>query len=221
LLSESISAEERIMTQDELLEEVAGHAGLHSVAEAERALSAVLGVLGARLSHSESLALADELPPGVGEPLRAARFERAFDLEELYARVARAEQVTTGFAVEHTLSVCQAVAEVVSGAALERIRRALPPPMAALFTPREVAEPPVVEHVAPPAPTLAQGRPGSRHPLSEANAERAHSESIVRSDNPHADTKLSSSHGLTQEREHESLSTGKPGPSRPLSERRR
>jgi uncharacterized protein (DUF2267 family) len=209
------------MTQDELLDEVAAHAGLHSAAEAERALAAVLAALGTRLSHSESLALADELPFTAGEPLRQARFDRAFDLDELYARVARAEGVAPGFAVEHTLSVCQAVAESITGAALERIRKALPPPMAALFTPREISAPPDVEHVAAAAETLARGRPGSRHPLSEASAERAHSESIARSDNPHAETKLSSSRGLTQEREHESLATGKPGPTRPINDRRR
>lgn len=44
------------------------------------------------------------------------------------------------------------------------------------------------------------------------------SESVAKSENPHADTKLSSSHGLTQEREHDTLAEGRPGSKHPLSE---
>jgi hypothetical protein len=65
--------------------------------------------------------------------------------------------------------------------------------------------------------TLASGRPGSRHPISDARPNRAHAHSVARSDNPHGDTKLSSSHGFTQERENETLADGRPGPKRTLS----
>ncbi len=68
--------------------------------------------------------------------------------------------------------------------------------------------------------TLAEGRPGSAHPLSEARPERAQSQSVARADNPHGDTKLSSATGLTQEREGETLATGHLGSNRPLSERK-
>jgi hypothetical protein len=44
------------------------------------------------------------------------------------------------------------------------------------------------------------------------------SESVVKNDNPHGDTKLSSAHGTTQEREHETLAEGRPGSRRPISE---
>jgi hypothetical protein len=45
---------------------------------------------------------------------------------------------------------------------------------------------------------------------------------MAKSDDPHADTKLSSSQGLTQERFEESLATGKPpGPVHPVSDTRR
>ncbi|HVK68207.1 MAG TPA: DUF2267 domain-containing protein, partial [Polyangium sp.] len=68
--------------------------------------------------------------------------------------------------------------------------------------------------------TLATGRAGSQTPLSEARPERAHGESVVRAENPHGETKLSSSRGLTQEREQETLAEGEPGPLRPVSEQR-
>ncbi|MBX3231426.1 MAG: hypothetical protein KIT84_10810 [Labilithrix sp.] len=66
--------------------------------------------------------------------------------------------------------------------------------------------------------TLATGRPGSRHPISEARHAGAHAESVVRSDNPHGDMKLSSARGTTQEREHEDLAEGKPGADRNLAD---
>jgi hypothetical protein len=75
-------------------------------------------------------------------------------------------------------------------------------------------------HTAGHGDTLAEGRPGSRHPLSEARSDRSQSESVVATENPHADTKLSSAHGLTQEREGESLATGHSGSDRPLDEGR-
>lgn len=61
----------------------------------------------------------------------------------------------------------------------------------------------------PQGHTLADGKPGSRHPLSEANPSHGQSHSVAESANPHADTKLSSSKGTTQEREKEDLAEGK------------
>jgi hypothetical protein len=90
--------------------------------------------------------------------------------------------------------------------------------MSALLTPREPAGEFEYVHLEPGRGTLAEGRPGSHHPLSEARPERAHSHSVVRADNPHGDTKLSSAVGFTQEREQETLAAGHPGSDRPLSE---
>jgi hypothetical protein len=141
-----------------------------------------------------------------------------FDLAELHARVARREGVRLGLAVEHTGVVCQAVAEALSPAALYRLREALPEPMGALFSPRAPGERFEHVHLDPSHHTLAEGRPGSQHPLAETRVERAQTDSVVRADNPHEDTKLSSATGLTQEREQETLAAGHPGSSRPLSE---
>jgi uncharacterized protein (DUF2267 family) len=207
------------MTHEELVDEVMGHAGLGSPAEAERAIRAVFEVLAERVSRSEAEALADELPATLAEPLRHGHYERDFDLDELYARVAFREAVSPGFAMEHTLSTCQVVAQVVSARVLERLQRALPGAIASLFELRATASGPLPrQRVAAHRNTLAEGRPGSQRPLSDARTDGAHSQSVVCADNPHGDTKLSSSRGMTQEREHESLAEGRPGSKRPLSE---
>jgi len=204
------------MTPRGLVEEVAARAGFRDAEEAARAIRAVLGVLAERLSRSECEALAEALPDGFVEPLRREPLDADFQVEDLYACVAREERVTIGFAKEHIVSVCEVIAEALSDGALGRLERALPSSIAALFVRRAGASdlPP---RTASRRGTLAEGRPGSTHPISEARPERAHGESVVRAENPHGDTKLSSSRGLTQERERESLATGRPGPRHPLT----
>jgi uncharacterized protein (DUF2267 family) len=203
------------MSHDELIEEVAAHAGV-SRTEGARAIAALLATLAERLSAAESAALADALPDTLAAPLHSGCYEGTFDRDELIARVARREGVGLTFALEHAQSVGRVLAEALPPSLLERLRRALPPDIAALLAPPPVeAEPPPR---TPYGHTLADGRPGSRHPLSEAARERAHSQSVARADNPHADTKLSTSRGLTQERERESLATGRPGSTDPLDE---
>lgn len=205
------------MTREELLSQVAERAGLAGLEEAAQTVRAVLAVLCERLSWPTIQALSGELPVPLPTGMRGGSPQEGFDLAELHARVARREDVRPGFAVEHTGVVCQVVAEALSPGALHRLRAALPEPIGALFTPREPAERFEHVHLDPSHHTLAEGRPGSRHPLSESQSERAHAHSVVRADNPHGETKLSSAAGLTQEREQETLATGHPGSSRPLS----
>lgn len=206
------------MTHDELLSHVAGHAGLPDRQEAERTVRAVLEVLGERLSWPVVQALAEDLPAPLAASLRGVDPHQDFNLAELHARVASRTGAPLGRAVEHTGVVCQFLAEALPPGTVHRVREALPEPMSALFTPREPVEEFEYVHLKPGHRTLAEGRPGSQHPLSEARPERAHSHSVVRADNPHGDTKLSSARGLTQEREQETLAAGHPGSDRPLSE---
>ncbi|OJT26115.1 hypothetical protein BO221_09840 [Archangium sp. Cb G35] len=206
------------MTYDELLSHVAEHAGLPGRVEAERIVGAVLSVLGERLSWPVVQALAEDLPASLAASLRDAVPHQDFNLAELHARVAERMRVPLGQAVEHTGVVCQFLAEALSPGTLHRLREALPEPMSVLLTAREPVEGFEFVHLAPGRGTLAEGRPGSHHPLSEARPERAHTQSVARADNPHGDTKLSSAMGLTQEREQETLAAGHPGSERPLSE---
>jgi len=62
--------------------------------------------------------------------------------------------------------------------------------------------------------TLAGGRPGSSHPIADAHASRAQRHSVVNEGDPHADSRLSSAHGLVPEGR--TLADGKPGSKRPL-----
>jgi hypothetical protein len=131
----------------------------------------------------------------------------------------RATSVPLAVAVEHAVVVCRAIGGTLSEQAHARLERALSPELVALFTPHEAPPPP--EHpLAGAGHRLADGRPGSRHPISEAAPRAGQADSVATADNPHADTKLSSARGLTQEREDESLSTGNPRSGRPVNERR-
>ena len=206
------------MTHDELLSHVAGHAGLADRQEAERTVRAVLEVLGERLSGPVLQALAEDLPAPLAASLRGGVPHQDFNLAQLHARVASRTGGPLGRAVELTDVVCQVLARALPPGTVYRVREALPEPMSALFTPREPAEEFEYVHLEPGRRTLAEGRPGSLHPLSEARPERAHSHSVTRADNPLGDTQLSSATGLTQEREQETLAAGHPGSDRPLSE---
>ncbi|MCP3142293.1 DUF2267 domain-containing protein [Pyxidicoccus xibeiensis] len=200
------------MTHAEFLSRVAERAGLADAEDAARTVRAVLEVVGERLGRRELQALAEDLPTPLGALLRDGTHGQDFDLAELYARVARREHVRPGFAVEHTGIVCQVLAEALSDGALHQLREALPEPLAALFMPRAHRERFEYVHLDPVHHhTLAEGQPGSQHPVSRARAERAHTHSVARSDEPHADTRLSSASGLTQERERETLATAHPG----------
>jgi uncharacterized protein (DUF2267 family) len=206
------------MTHEEILSHVAEHTGL-TEEDAARTVRAVLEVLGERLSWPTLQALTEDLPAPLTSGPRGILPHQDFDLGEFHARVARRTQVRLGVAVEHSAVVCQVLAKALSPGTLHRLREALPEPMSALFTPREPEEPFEHVHLDPSRRTLAEGRPGSQHPVSEAGPERAHTHSVARSDNPHGDTKLSSAIGFTQEREQETLAMGHPGSDRPLSER--
>ena len=204
------------MTFEDLLFHTADRTGLPRE-QARQILILVVRVLGEGLRHSRAEALADDLPAELARPLRDAQHGPPFDLAELFRRVASRENVRVGFGVEHVKLVCRLLGEHFSPASRYQFQDSFPEEIAALFEPPEPGdhgEAPV--HLHPERGTLAEGRPGSRHPLSEARPDRTQSQSVVRSENPHADTKLSSSEGLTQEREKETLATGQPGSRRPI-----
>lgn len=200
------------MTHEEFLSRVTERAGLTDTEEAARTAHAVLEVVGERLGRKDLQVLTEDLPAPLSAMLWSGAHDQDFDLVDLYARVSSREHVRPGFAVEHTGVVCQVLAEALSPAALHRLHDNLPGPLGALFTPREHRERFEYVHLDPShRTTLAEGRPGSQHPVSEARPERAHMHSVARNDNPHGDTRLSSASGLTQEREHTTLATGHPG----------
>ncbi|ATB31952.1 DUF2267 domain-containing protein [Melittangium boletus] len=198
------------MTRDEILSRVAERMGLSRQEDAEPVVRTVLESIGERLSGPMRQALAEDLPSLQAENPPSEEPSVDFPLADLHERVSLRADVRIGQAVEFTAVVCQVLAEALTPGTLHRLREALPAPVSALFTPRQRSERFEHVHHDPGRHTLAEGRPGSRHPLSEARPERAHSDSVARSDNPHEETKLSSATGLTQERQHETLATGRP-----------
>jgi uncharacterized protein (DUF2267 family) len=188
-------------------------------ASASRALVVTLQALADYLSKDERSRLRRALPPELRASVTTTRRPLAGDLADFFRHVAALDDTRPGIAVERTEVVCQALGEILSPEARVVLERAIPK-LDELFATRDAPEPPFAPHgPTPGAPRdLAEGRPGGRHPLSSANpALVAHRDSIARSADPHADSKLSSSQGLTQEREGHSLATGRPGSRRPIS----
>ncbi|MFT3767757.1 MAG: DUF2267 domain-containing protein [Minicystis sp.] len=216
-----------MISYDDLVAEVQRRAGLEGPEEAERLLAVTARALGERLLPDEAGPVASALPEPAAQRIREARYERDFDIDELYDRVGRREGAGHGFGREHAQAVCQIIGESVPEAVRVRLQKHLGPSFAPLFEPRpHTSPPPRPVHASPSVEpgrgtTLATGRPGSRHPVSEAQADRAHAASIARSADPHGETKLSSSHGLTQERLRDTLAEGKPGPEKPVSDTKR
>jgi uncharacterized protein (DUF2267 family) len=182
----------------ELVEEVRRRTGIADAGRADRALVSVASVIGAALSEADADALAENLPSPLAERLRSGSGGAMLsDAHELYERVSSRAGTTPGLALEETQVILRLLAEIAQYEALQRARKHLPADVAALLWPRETpTEPPPRERIAE-APrvvheTLASGRPGSRHPLSEADHGNAQLHSVTRESNPHGDRKLSS-----------------------------
>jgi uncharacterized protein (DUF2267 family) len=186
-------------------------------------IDATLEALAVALTPSERQAVSEQLPLSLRGTWELAVHLPNIDVSTLYDRVQRSESVTAGRAREQVQIVCRALAEMLPDETVTLLRRRLPQLAPLFYLPEPTPSPEVAERIERPRDpelpdgTLATGRPGSRHPLYDARPERAHAHSIARSDNPHGDTKLSSAHGFTQERERETLATGRPGSKRPLS----
>jgi uncharacterized protein (DUF2267 family) len=216
------------MTREPFLRAVRDRAALETEAEASQVATLVLRALAPYFAPPLSRALGRDLPDPFSQELTAHTFaaeargdDTPLSPDALYERVARSEHVQTGFALEHTQAVCQVVGEVASAEAHTLLRHHLPRSVAELFEPRSFPDnpPPHLHHSHRRARSLAEARAGSRRPVSEAGPSAgAHPDSVAKSEDPHAETKLSSSRGMTQEREHESLSEGQEGSSHPLSD---
>lgn len=212
------------MNRDAFLEQVRAR-GDFSEGDVEKAVSAVLATLGELLTGDEAAALVTQLPEPVAQELRPSGPAQTMSIDEVYARVAERADLSRGRALEVTQIVCSVVATSLAADVQQRLVAHLGPDLGRLF------DPPSRDSVAPERPvhmpgapepgegrSLSTGRLGSDQPLSEARPESAHSQSVARSDNPHADTKLSSARGLTQEALHETLAEGEPGPTRTVAE---
>ncbi len=193
--------------------------GLGDDSHARRAILATLQAFGARIPAPEREALARALPLELAGAVSAERYRGEGCADDLYAAVARTERTQEGFGREHVQIVMGALGEELSAELDRRVERALSPSLAELLrgSPRPDSEPP--PYAQAHHHSLATGKPGSVHPISDSPPRGAQTESIG-AKNPHGDTKLSSSDGETQEREHESLATAEPRTDREIAESR-
>jgi uncharacterized protein (DUF2267 family) len=201
--------------------------GIPDRRRAGKALRATLTVLGQRLFDDEARALASSLPTELARVVEASEHDELdgdFGDAEFYERVRRRERSSSGAVHEDVDVVVRMLGELLDDDVRHRLARALPPRIGLRLLPADAEEPPrhdAPRAHAPPVDTLASGRPGSRHPLSEARPRAEQSHSVAVEANPHGETKLSSARGLTQERHRDALSTGRPpSPERPMSEAR-
>jgi uncharacterized protein (DUF2267 family) len=201
-----------------LLREHFGDEAFPDEVSAERAVVATLGGLGRALTADECELLAKSLPHAWAGQVREASHGAVPDRDELVDAVASRLGMPAGAAWELVTAVTWALAKVLDEETRSRLDRALGPSLP-LFSSTAEGRPGARPHAQPAAArsTLAEGRPGSSHPLSEAAPKGAHTHSVAAA-NPHGDSKLSSAEGLTQEALGETLSSGKPGPKRSLSE---
>ncbi len=177
-MSTEPSTQERAALGRALARRVAERAPV-PLTEARRIIPSVLGALGAMLTQDERRPLANALPVTWGRALSAPAHHESMDLEGLYR--AHARDRAPGEAREEVQVVLQAIGELAPVSACARVRRALPPNVAALFDAREVPdEPPSTARRSPR--TLAAQRNSVAEP------------------NPHGDTKLSSARELNAQR---------------------
>jgi uncharacterized protein (DUF2267 family) len=190
------------MDSELLIERVTRWGGIASSRDAEKAILATLSALRDALFSDEAKTLAEELPDGLGKPLRMDASVPILEADELYHRAARYENVPVRVALEHVQTVCQALASLLSPALLARMNAALPN-FPELFVVPDRSSHPALTHRAQ-ARTLAEGRPGSRHPLAEARPGSGHPLSEAAPPTLDATT----------------IAEGRPGSEHPLSEAR-
>ncbi len=163
------------MTAESFINEVCWRTGIRAPESADRAIRAALSTVGGRLTAEDAQAVAEELPPVLAAMVGGVHRHAEFDVRELYAAVQEEEGSSPGAAFEHAKVVCEVLSEAVSEPTRIRLQSRLPPEWAQLFVPRQrpsVGEDdPFTPSRGVPAGhghTLADGRPGSRRPISEA-----------------------------------------------------
>jgi uncharacterized protein (DUF2267 family) len=209
---------------ESLIQDLRSAAPFESDEHAGQAFGVTLSALRDVLSQEETDWLSQTLGPGLSAPLRRPRRPRAASLDSFYRRVRLYAGVRPGVAREQAGVVCRVLTRHLSHDSVQRLKKDLPE-LAGLFErpdPETLALGPEVLRSEPGSDhTLAGGRPGSSRPLADArplsrppsgDAESNHAQahSIARSTEPHADSKLSSAHGLRQEQAQRSLATARP-----------
>lgn len=200
----------------EFLEKVEEKTGLPHQ-RAHGLIEATLRVFSRMLPRNERQALKAALPLSLGRVVEMEGEELRLDPDAFIAMVGEAFHLNKHLAREAVPVVCAEFADAIDDALLERWLAALPEGFSPLFE-----APPDVEPLPPRHPkagtTLADGRPGGCHPISEAGIPVVglppHRESVVLRKNPHEAEKISSAHPENES----TLAQGRPGSTHPIAE---
>lgn len=193
------------MNEATLIQRLQSLAPFGDPSQARRAFDATLSALRSGLNDDESDWLSVDLGEALAAPLQRQSHVGELSRDQFYRQMARYTGLRRSLAIEQAQVVCRALAELLPAAGLQRLKKHLPR-LAELFSVPEPPEPvaaPRHERAAAPDHTLAGGKPGSARPLSEAggpsdqafseaNGRAAHTHSVARSLDPHADRRLSS-----------------------------
>jgi len=184
------------LSVDDFLSQVATQVPLDP--ETTRAVSrAVLGAIGRSLSRPARELLDEELDPVLGRWL-------GIDTGRPLGDKLAAFGLREGRATEVIASVCRVLALELSNEALAWMRRELPAELAQMMVPPTIGG---MRSTRRHPRHLAEAHPGEHGVAEAAPPDRQHE--TITAPNPHADSKLSSAHGMTQEREHETLAEGR------------
>ena len=164
------------MNEDTLLGRLEELAPFANRNETRRALDSTLQAMRRGLTDDEADWLAVALGPALSGPLLREEYQGELGVDELYRWTKRYGKTRKSVAVEQAQVVCRALTELLQPPELERLRRHLPE-LGSLFeipapgdepsTPSRRLHPERLDH------TLAGGRPGGTHPLSEAGGDGA------------------------------------------------
>jgi uncharacterized protein (DUF2267 family) len=200
-----------------MIDELRWRGGLADSTAAARTMAAVLEVLGQALSPSEAETVAGALPPPLATALLARRVRRQPSVIELYEHVADRAAASFSQGREQAQVACQLIVDALDEDRGRFLRERLTPEWRQLFEPIDRGTDVELPGPAGAGRTLATGRPGSTHPLSEARPFAGAEDSVVQSENPHAGEKLSSAPGARPGRP---IAGSRAGSEVPLSEAR-
>ena len=138
----------------------ASHAGVTEEFAASIEPEIIAGIA-SHLTPARRELVASELPEQLAAAMRRDDL-RAMPIEERIL----GPSISLGRAHELVASLCRALAEVLSIEAVAALRSSLPTELATWLDPPTLA---IVDGATRPTRTLASGRPGSSHPISEAH----------------------------------------------------
>lgn len=199
------------MNYDQFILAIQRHAG-DDEAVARRSAHVTLEVFGELLTDADQKALADTLPDSLSEEVRTRAPGETYDLDEFYRRIDIQHDQSVGFQVEHAQAVLAALVDLIDDETRVRLQNHLPEDYRPLLEPREIPDYDGSTHhddSRTESRKLSTGKPGTNTPLSEAEGD-AQSDSVVKSDNPKEDRKMSSASDSPNEGH--DLATGKPDP---------